>query len=76
MVSLSLSLSFNPHPRICLLILEREEGRENIDVREKDRFAATCIYPDWRDQTCNLGMCPDWESNLQTFGVWDDAPTN
>ena len=29
-----------------------------------------------RDQTRNWGMCPDRESNLQTFGVQDDAPTN
>ena len=29
-----------------------------------------------RDRTCYLGMCPDWGSNLQTFGVWDDAPIN
>ena len=29
---------FNPHPRICLLILETEEGRErdrDMDVKEK-----------------------------------------
>ena len=25
------------------------------------------------DRTCNLGMCPDQESTLQHFGVWDDA---
>ena len=34
-------LYFNPHPRICLLILEREEGRErerNIDMRDIDRL--------------------------------------
>lgn len=23
-----------------------------------------------------LGMCPDQESNLPPFGVWDDNPTN
>ena len=44
-----------------LLILERKEGREketerNIDGREKCCLVASC-------------MCPDKESNHQTFGV-------
>ena len=29
-----------------------------------------------RDQTHNLGMCPDWESNLKPFGVQNNAPAN
>ena len=29
-----------------------------------------------RDRTHIPGMCPDWESNLQPFGVWDNTPTN
>ena len=29
-----------------------------------------------RDGTCNLGMCPDQESNPKPFGIWDNAPTN
>ena len=28
------------------------------------------------DQTHNLGMCSDRESNPQHFGVWYDAPVN
>ena len=28
------------------------------------------------DQTRNLDMCPDRESNLRPFGVWDDPLTN
>ena len=28
------------------------------------------------DHTCNLGMCPDRESNLQRFGISNDTPTN
>ena len=41
------------HLRTCLLILERDEGREkererNIDVREKHSSAASCMYPDLR----------------------------
>ena len=27
------------------------------------------------DLTRSLGMCPDWESNLKTFGMRDDART-
>ena len=27
----------------------------------------------WRDQTHNLGRYPDWELNLQPFGLWDIA---
>ena len=53
---------------LFLLILEREKWREeeverNIDVRKKHSSVASC-------------RCPDWESNLQPFGVWDDAPTH
>ena len=59
---------FYPRPRACLLIPERREEREgNIHARE--------TRPSW-EQTHNVGMCPDWESNLQPFGLWDDAPTN
>ena len=24
----------------------------------------------------NLGMCPDWDLNLQPFGVQDDSPAS
>ena len=57
---------FNPHLRLCLLILGREEGREkerNIDVREKHQLVASHVFPG-----------QGW--NPQPFGVWDDAPTN
>ena len=42
---------FNPHLRLCLLILEREERRErererNIDVREKHQSVASRMLPD------------------------------
>ena len=53
------------------MILEREEGVErkrgreggrNIDVRNFDQLPPVCVLTG--DQTCNLGMRPDWESNL------------
>ena len=42
---------FYPHPRTCLLILERGEGREkererNLNVSERHRLAASQIRPD------------------------------
>ena len=46
-----------------------ETERETIDW-----FSSTCAPAG--DQIHNLGMCPDWELNLQPFGVWDDVPTN
>ena len=56
---------------------EREEiGREKkSDVREKHQLVVSHTCPD-RDQTYNLGMCPDRDLNLQPFGLWDDAPSN
>ena len=68
----------NPHPRICLLILERKRGRE----REKEKrpcekhWLVAAYTPQTGDQTRNLGMCPDQGLNPQPFGVQDDAPTN
>ena len=54
---------------------EKEEGREegrdrNIHVREKRRVVAlTGDYTHLtRDCTQSLGMCPDQESNSQSFG--------
>ena len=59
-------LFLNSHLRICLLILEREEGlgrERNINMREKHWSVASCTHP-------------DWGSNLQPFGVRDNAPDN
>ena len=52
-----------------MLIGFREEGREkekerNINVRKKKLFAF---------RTCPIWGLPDWELNLQPFGLWDDA---
>ena len=49
---------------------ETERKRErNIDL-----LPPVCTLT--RDRTCNLGMCPDWESNTQHFGAQNDAPVN
>ena len=52
--------NFNPHPRICSMISEREEGREKKrdgDVNEKHQLVASHMCPD-QGSSCNLGMCP------------------
>ena len=44
-----------PHPRICLLISDREEGgggetekeRRGESEREKHQYTASCTCPDW-----------------------------
>lgn len=48
---------------------EREKREISIWEGNLDQLVA---HTD--DRTCNLGMCPDWQSNLQPFGVQDDAP--
>ena len=70
-----------PHLRTCCLSWERgvgretERGRENIDVREKNRSVATRVCPDL-DGTHNLRMCADEESNLWPFILQNDALMN
>ena len=53
------------------LLLERGEGRKkekgrNINVWEMHGSVAPHTPPAG-DLACNPGMCPDWESNQQTF---------
>ena len=53
-----------------------------IDFRERERWGEgerhqlPPIHALTGDQTCNLGMCPDWELNPQHFGVQGNASTN
>ena len=61
------------------LFLEKEEVGERGRERERERETSVgcllvCAFT-W-NPTCNLGMCPDQESNPGLFGLWDDAPTN
>ena len=53
---------------LFIYFLERGEGKEeererNISVR------LPLMSPPTRDLAHNPGMCPDWESNLQPFGL-------
>ena len=60
------------------------EGSERERERERERETSVWgrnirqlppICTQTGDGTRNLGMCPDQESNPQSFGVRDDAPT-
>ena len=55
---------------------EREKERESEEERCERETSISCLWyaPNW-GWTCNLGRCPDRESNPWTFGVLDDAPT-
>ena len=65
-------LSFLFFFSICLLILQREKGRERETLMWGKNIDQLLPIHDW---TYNLGVCPDGESNPQHFGVWDSAPT-
>ena len=48
------------------------EGRE----KERNMNRLLSVHALTGDQTCGLGMCPNLESNIQPFGVWNDTPIN
>lgn len=52
---------------------KRRGGGEG-DVRSTDRLPP--IRAPTRDQSCNLGMCPDQEWRPKPFDVQDNTPTN
>ena len=53
------------------LFLERWEGREK--ERERNIYWFPFVSTPTGDRTHNLRMCPDQESNLWPFGLWDEA---
>ena len=76
------------HGHFFPLLLEKEEERQkDREIRREtqrerhwcDRETSVgCLivhYPTG-DITCNLDICPDLESNLWPFGLWDNAPTH
>ena len=62
-----------------MLLNFRERGREGETEGETHRceretsVGLPFMHTPTRDQTRNLGMCPDWELNPQPFGVWGNA---
>ena len=58
-----------------MLIDFRERGREGRKEGE-NTDVLPLVHALTGDQTHNLGMCPDQESNPWPFDLWDEAPTN
>ena len=59
----------NPHPKICLLILERGRKRE----KERNIDWLPLVHAPTGDQTCNLGMFLYQELNPQPLGLLEDT---
>ena len=57
-----------------MFIDERERKRERD--RQTDTDWVPPVHAPTGYQTHNLALCADQKSNSQSFGVWDDAPTN
>ena len=53
--------------------MERKGETEN-QCEKETLIGFSPIHAPTRDQTHNLGMCPDQELNPPPFGVQDDAP--
>ena len=52
-----------------VLFIFREKGREGEREGEKYQCVVASRTPPTGDLACNPGMCPDWESNWQPFGL-------
>ena len=53
------------------------EGREiETSTWEENIYQLSPTYALTGDKMYTLGVCPDWESNPQLFGVCDNVPTN
>ena len=59
-----------------MFIDERERQRERCEREHQSVVLLPPVSSLTWDQTCNLGMCPDQELNLQPFVVQDDVPIN
>ena len=68
-------LDFTYLKNMFIDLWERGRKREK-HVCEKHWSVASHAFPNRGNQTGNLGMCPDQESDPQPFGAWDDGPTN
>lgn len=54
------------------------EGGKRGGEEEEERKEHHCeinVKASTEDPACNLGLCPDPESNLKRFGPWEDAPS-
>ena len=73
------------HPRIYHWFQRKRKGEgEWVGGREREKKhrcerTINQLPPKWAvtgDWTCNLGMCPNQESNPWPFGLQDNTPTN
>ena len=53
--------------KIFYLFIFRERGREGEREGEKQQSVVASCVPPTGDLACNLGLCPDWESNQESF---------
>ena len=51
------------------LFIFRQRGREGEREGKKYQCVVVSRAPHIEDLACNPGMCPDWESNWQPFGL-------
>ena len=53
-----------------ILFIFREKGREGKKRWREISCVVASHMPPTGHPACNPGMCPDWESNLGTFGSY------
>ena len=58
-----------------LFIYFRDKGRKGEREGEKHQCVVASRVSPTVDLACNPGMCPDWESNWQPFGLQAGAQT-
>ena len=64
-----LVISLFSHSNSKFLFVFRERGREGEREGEKHQCVVVSRMPPTGDLARNPGMCPDWESNQQPFGL-------
>ena len=58
---------------LFIIFIFRERGREGEREEEKYPCVIASHLPPTGDLACNPGMCPEWESNQQLFGLQASA---
>ena len=66
-------ISFRRLKKIFYLFIFRERGREGEREEENHQCVVISHATSTGDVACNPGMCPDWESNQQPFGLQASA---
>ena len=61
---------------MCTAFRERGERQRERETSLWERHPLAASYKRPNGETCNLGLCPAYGSNLQPLGVQDDGPPN